>query len=225
VTKNFSQTYNIDYENIFTLIIKFNTFQVFLVIIALKNLEYHSVNVNNIFIKFFLKKTIYITFFSEINITSNYILHILHSLYDFKQITQNWYEQYVIELIKLNFYQNSTDLCFFLYSIKKIMLLFYVNDIVVISTNLLYVYWFKQALVHVFKVKNLKKMKKILDIQVTYNHKWRTLHLNQIHYVNKILKNLYIQFNKHRAIIISLNKYDVLCSVHLNDQRIDQRQY
>ncbi len=41
VTKDFSQTYNVDYKNIFILTIKFNTLQVFLTIVALKNLECH----------------------------------------------------------------------------------------------------------------------------------------------------------------------------------------
>ncbi len=40
----------------------------------------------------------------------------------------------------------------------------------------------------------------------------KTLHLNQIHYINKILKNLYMQSDKHRVISISLNKYNILCS-------------
>ncbi len=74
---------------------------------------------------------------------------------------------------------------------------------------------------NVFKVKNLKKTQKILNIQVIHNCKMRTLCLNQTHYVNKILKNLYIQFNKHRVINISFNKYNVLHSVSLTDQRID----
>ena len=104
VTRDFSQTYSVDYKNIFALIIKFNTLWVFLTIVALKNLECHQVNVNNIFTEFFLKKTIYITFFSEINVTSNYVLHILCSLYDLKQVTQNWHEQCVIKLLKLNFH-------------------------------------------------------------------------------------------------------------------------
>jgi len=41
VTRDFSQTYSVDYKNIFILIIKFNTLQVFLTIIVLKNLKYH----------------------------------------------------------------------------------------------------------------------------------------------------------------------------------------
>ncbi len=45
----------------------------------------------------------------------------------------------------------------------------------------------------------------------------RTLHLNQTHYINKILKNLYMQFNKHKIINILLNKYNALHSVSLTD--------
>ena len=49
----------------------------------------------------------------------------------------------------------------------------------------------------------------------------RTLYLNQTHYVNKILKNLYMQSDKYRVISISFNKYDAFCSANLTDQRID----
>jgi len=104
VTKDFSQTYSVDYKNIFIFIIKFNILWVFLTIVALKNLECHQVNVNNIFTEFFLKKTIYMTLSSEVNVASNYVLHILHSLYGLKQVTQNWHEQCVIELLKLSFH-------------------------------------------------------------------------------------------------------------------------
>jgi len=76
-----------------------------------------------------------------------------------------------------------------------------------------------------FKVKNLRKTQKILDIQVTHNCKMRTLHLNQTHYMDKVLKNLHMQPDKHRATSISLNKYDALHLTGPTDQRIDQRQY
>ncbi len=81
--------YNIDYENIFTLIIKFNTLHVFLILVALKDLECHQINVNNVFTESFLKKTIYITSSFKIIIISNCILCILCSLYDLKQAIRN----------------------------------------------------------------------------------------------------------------------------------------
>jgi len=84
VARDFSQTYSVDYKNIFVLTVKFNILWVFLTIVALKNLKCHQVNVNNVFTEFFLKKTIYITFFSKVNVASNCVLCILHSLYDLK---------------------------------------------------------------------------------------------------------------------------------------------
>ena len=45
----------------------------------------------------------------------------------------------------------------------------------------------------------------------------RTLHLNQTHYINKILKNLYMQFNKYKVISISFNKYNILYLIDLTD--------
>ncbi len=82
--KKFSQIYSINYKDIFTLIMKFNTLCVFLILIALKDLECHQINVNNVFIELFFKKTIYITLSLKIIAISNYTLHILHSLYDLK---------------------------------------------------------------------------------------------------------------------------------------------
>ncbi len=178
VTRDFSQTYSVDYKNIFVLTVKFNTLQVFLTIVALKNLECHQVNVNNVFMKFFLKKTIYITLSSKVNVASNHVLCILHSLYDLKQAAQNWHEWCITELLKLSFHQSKTDFCLLLHSIKRIMLLLYINNIVMTSANLLHILWFKQALMSMFKVKNLRKTQKILDIQVIYNCKMRILCLN-----------------------------------------------
>ncbi len=85
MTREFLQIYNINYKNIFALIMKFNTLCVFLTLVALKDLEYHQINVNNVFIESFLKKTIYITLFFKVITIFNCILHILHSLYDLKQ--------------------------------------------------------------------------------------------------------------------------------------------
>jgi len=85
MTREFLQMYNIDYKDIFTLIIKFNTLCIFLILVALKDLKYHQINVNNIFTESFLKKTIYITSSLKVITIFNYILYILCSLYDLKQ--------------------------------------------------------------------------------------------------------------------------------------------
>ncbi len=82
--REFLQMYSINYKDIFTLIMKFNTLCVFLILVALKDSEYHQINVNNVFTESLLKKTIYIILSLKIITISNCILCILHSLYDLK---------------------------------------------------------------------------------------------------------------------------------------------
>ncbi len=81
--------YSINYKDIFALTVKFNTLYVFLTLVALKNLKYHQINVNNIFTESFLKKTIYITSSLKVITIFNCVLCILHSLYDLKQAVRD----------------------------------------------------------------------------------------------------------------------------------------
>ncbi len=58
------------------------------------------------------------------------------------------------------------------------MLLLYVNDISIACKSLSNIKWFKHEFQCVFKVKDLRKIKKILDIQITRNRKARILQMN-----------------------------------------------
>ena len=182
-------------------------------------------NVNNAFTESFLKKIIYMTSSSDVDVTSDCALCILCSLYDLKQITRNWHKWCVTELVKIEFYQSNVNSCLLLHSQKHIMLLLYVDDIVIVSAAISVITWFKQSLAAAFKVKNLRKMQKILDIWIICNHKRWTLCMNQTHYVEKMLQDFHMGTDKHKCTEISLNRYDAFCSAGSNDQRIDQRQY
>ncbi len=129
--------YSINYKDIFALTVKFNTLHVFLTVVALKDLKYHQINVNNIFTESFLKKTIYITSSLKVTTIFNYVLHILCSLYDLKQAVRDWHKQYIIKFFQLNFHQSSMNSYLLIYTVKSIMLLLYVNNIIIISSDLL----------------------------------------------------------------------------------------
>ena len=60
VARGFSQMYGVDFTDTFTPTVKFDTLRLFLVIIALENLECHQVDVNNAFTESFLNEVIYI---------------------------------------------------------------------------------------------------------------------------------------------------------------------
>ncbi len=87
--REFSQIYDVDYEDTFVSTMKYDTFQVFMTLIALENLKCHQVDVNNVFMKSFLREIIYITSFFRVKITQKQVLCIMHSLYDLKQVTRD----------------------------------------------------------------------------------------------------------------------------------------
>ena len=60
VARGFSQAYSIDYTEIFALIVRIDTFRIFMAIIAKYNLETAQFNIKNTFTKAELKEYIYL---------------------------------------------------------------------------------------------------------------------------------------------------------------------
>ncbi len=225
VIRDFFQIHEVDYKNTFTSIIKFDTLQVFLAIVTMKDLELHQVNVNNVFTESFLKEIIYMSSLSEMKVKSDCVLKVLQSLYDFKQAAWDWHDHCVTTLSELDFAQCIANSCLLIHRSKEIMLLLYIDDIIIICKSLSNIKWFKHEFQYVFKVKNLRKMKKILDIQITCNRKTWILWMNQTHYLHDVLERLNMKQDKHKITDFSMNEYDALHSAELKDVRINQHEY
>ena len=102
------------------------------------------------------------------------------------------------------------------------MVLLYVDDISIASKQLNKVLWFKSEFQKIFKIKNLREMKKILGINITCNRKARTLRMNQSHYLNDVLEQLDMRPDKHRSTELLMNSYASLYSAEPDDKRTDQ---
>ncbi len=225
IVRGFFQIHEVDYENTFASIVKFDTLRVFLAIAAMKDLELHQVDVNNAFTESFLKETIYMFPSSEVKVRFDCALRVFRSLYDLKQAARDWHDRCVTALSELGFAQCAADPCLLIHGSKGIMLLLYVDDIVIVFKSLSNIKWFKHEFQCVFKVKNLREMKKILDIQITRNRKARTLRMDQTHYLHDVLERLNMRQDKHKATDLSMNEYDALRSAELEDVRINQHEY
>ena len=64
-----------------------------------------------------------------------------------------------------------SDSCLLRHFTRNIILLVYVDDICIEARSLDQISWFKNEFNKIFKIKNLKKMKKILDIRITRDKK------------------------------------------------------
>ena len=128
VIKKIFQMYDIDYTNTFVSIVKFDILRLFLIIITLKDLKFYQMNVNNVFIKLFLKKVIYMKSLSNVKLSSDQALFIRRNFYDLKQVVKNWYERCVHELRKFEFKQISANSCM-LRNKEQNIIFFYMSTI------------------------------------------------------------------------------------------------
>ena len=76
-----------------------------------------------------------------------------------------------------------------------------------------------------FKIKNLRKMKKIFDIRIIRNRKNRLFRINQIYYLIEVLNELNMKIERHKIINIFMNDYDFIKPFNLFDERINVKNY
>ena len=141
---------------------------------------------------------------SSVKVVSERVLRILRSLYDLKQVARDWHERCIVELLKLRFQQCVVDSCLLIHYERQIMLLIYVNDITIVVKAIFEVIWFKNDFKKMFKIKNSKKMKKILEIRIIRDRQRRTLRMNETHYFKKIIDRLYMRReDKHKLKVLT----------------------
>ena len=76
-----------------------------------------------------------------------------------------------------------------------------------------------------FKIKNLRKMKKIFDIRIIRNRKNRLFRINQIYYLIEVLNELNMKIERHKIINIFMNDYDCIKLFIFFDKRINVKNY
>ena len=225
VARGFSQMYGIDYTDTFAPTVKFDTLRLFLVIVALEDLECHQVDVNNAFTESFLKEVIYMRPPPGVNLSPGQALLIRRSLYGLKQAARDWHERCVEELRKLGFEQCPADPCMLRHKERGIILLLYVDDIPIAAKSKDQIQWFKNEFQKIFKIKDLGEMVKILGIRITRDRKKRTIRLDQTHYLSEVFDDLHMAADKHRSTQLPMSGYDALRPAGPEDERIDSHDY
>jgi len=101
----------------------------------------------------------------------------------------------------------------------------WVDDLAIVGPNLSEIVEFKRAFGQIFKIKNLGEMKKILDIKITRNRRERTLFLSQETYIDKMISDLKMEQDSHRAVTFPIGGYEALVSASEMDERVDVKVY
>jgi hypothetical protein len=182
------------------------------------------VDINNAFTESHLREDIYIKPPPGVTINPGLALEVLRSLYRLKQATRDWNQRFISELLKLGFTQSQADPCLLIRPKKKITLLMYVDDILLVCKSLDHIQWFKDAFGMIFKIKDLGEVEKVLRVKVSRDRVSGTLRLDQTHYAREVLNRLSMDKDKEPLTKFLIDN-NLLLNASNQDLRANKSEY
>ncbi|KAK2457000.1 hypothetical protein QL285_004317 [Trifolium repens] len=181
VVKGCHQKKGIDFEEIFSPVVKMTSIRAILGLAAKLDLEIEQLDVKTAFLHGDLEEEIYMEQpegFTEPG-KEHLVCRLKKSLYGLKQAPRQWYKKFVKN------YENG----------ESIILLLYVDDMLIVGRDKTKIAALKKALSKSFAMKDLGAVKKILGMKIVRDRSRRMLWMSQEDYIKKVLE----RFNMHNA--------------------------
>ena len=199
VVKGFNQKKDIDFEEIFSPMVKMSSIRVALGLVARLNLEVEQLDVKTAFLHGDLEEEIYMQQPEgfEVKGKENLVCKLKKSLYGLKQAPRQWYKKFDY-LMSHGYSRTSSDHCVFTRKFSDddfIILLLYVDDMLIIGHDSSKIDRLKRELSKSFAMKELGLTKQILGLNISRDRKNRKLWLSQESYIEKVLE----RFNMSKA--------------------------
>jgi len=192
VVKGFEQRAGIDFTEIFSPVVKLTTIRAVLSIVAVENLHLEQMDVKTAFLHGELDEEIYMQQPEGYAKASkqSLVCRLKKSLYGLKQAPRQWYKRFDSFMERSEFRRCHTDHCCYIkrYGSSYIILLLYVDDMLIVGSDMKQIERLKGKLSKEFEMKDLGAASQILGMKITRNREERTLKLSQEEYVGKVLK-------------------------------------
>ncbi len=203
VVKGFQQKEGIDFDEIFSPVVKMSTIRMVLSIVAAKDLHLEQLDIKTAFLHGDLEEEIYMKQPEGYVVKGkkDWVCRLQKSLYGLKQAPRQWYLKFDQFMLKNEFQRCNGDHCCYFKGLKSsyIILLLYVDDMLVASANMGEIVKLKKQLSQEFSMKDLGEAKKVLGMRISRDRKLKTLKLSQAEYIDKVLK----RFNMDGAKAVS----------------------
>ena len=160
VVKGFSQKKGVDFDEIFSPVVKMSSIRVVLHIAASLTLEIEQLDVKTIFLHGDLEEEIYMEQSEGFSIKGkeHLVCKLKKSLYGLKQAPRQWYKKFDSFMIDQGYDRTASDHCVFIKrfdSSEFIILLLYVNDMLIVGHDAKQIQDLKTALSKSFAMKDL----------------------------------------------------------------------
>ena len=194
VAKGYIQIVGIDFNYVFSPLVKHSSIRVLLSLVAMYNLELEQLDVKTAFLHGELEETIYMHqpegFIIE-GIEDHECL-LKKSLYRLKQSPRQLYKRFDSFMIGCGYFKSKYDNCVYFKELVDrsfIYLLLYIDDMLIATKDMSEIDWLKSQLSSELEMKDLEATKKILGMEIQWDQKARLFHLTQKKYIEKILEH------------------------------------
>ncbi|KAE8685043.1 hypothetical protein F3Y22_tig00111101pilonHSYRG00028 [Hibiscus syriacus] len=211
VVKGYAQKEGIDFNEIFSPVVRLTTVRVVLAMCATLNLHLEQLDVKTTFLHGNLEEDIYMLQpegFEEEEEKKNLVCRLNKSLYGLKQAPRCWYKRFDSFIMCLGYNRLNADPCaYFKRSGDNdfVILLLYVDDMLVAGPNKDHIEELKAQLAREFEMKDLGSANKILGMQIHRDRSNRKIWLSQKNYLKKILSRFSMQDCKPISTSLPIN--------------------
>lgn len=189
VAKGYSQSAGVDYTEIFSPVVRYETVRSVLAIAAIKDLEMVQFDVKTAFLNGGLKETIYMEVPEGIAHKPNKVCRLKKSLYGLKQASRAWNSNFVQFLKSCNLEQSKVDSCLFSEHIDgaEVIVLLYVDDGLILSCSTKAIDMLVSKLSNEFKI-TLGNCQYYVGMEIKRDRKDKTITITQTAYIDKIVE-------------------------------------
>ena len=197
VAKGFTQREGVDYEATFSPVSSKVSFRVIMALVAHFDMELHQMDVKIAFLNGDLNEEVYMMQPKgfEANDSGTLVCRLKKFIYGLKQASRQWYLKFHSVVTSYGFVENKVDQCIYckVSGRKFIFLILYVDDILLVSSDLGLLHEIKRMLSKNFDMKDLGEASFVLGIEIHRNRSRGLLGLSQSAYVDRILERFNMQ--------------------------------
>ena len=162
----------INFEEIFSSVVKMSLIRVMLGLVASMNLEIEQLDVKNAFLHDDLEEEIHMEQPEEFIIKGkeHLVCRLKKSLYGLKQAPRQWYKKFDSFMVEHGYDRTASDHCVFVKKFSDgefIILLLYVDDMLIIGRDIDKIDKLKKELSKSFEMKDLGSTSQILGIKIS----------------------------------------------------------
>ncbi|KAJ0726248.1 putative RNA-directed DNA polymerase [Helianthus annuus] len=192
VVKGFQQKKGVDYDEIFSPVVKMTTIRLVLSIVAAEKLHLEQLDVKTAFLHGDLNEDIYMAQPEGFKVVGkeNWVCKLKKSLYGLKQAPRQWYMKFDNFMERSGYKRCQMDHCCYLkkFSNSYIILLLYVDDMLIAGSDMKEISRLKKQMSKEFEMKDLGPAKQILGMSITRSKKDGSVTLSQEKYIGKVLE-------------------------------------